>query len=452
MLVVGAGLAGLSAAVAVRDAGWDVVVIEARERVGGRVHTIYGGEGDVELAAGLRAEMGGESIDESHTALRSLARRFGVDTERRPGSTGDRVRTGRFRVRGTTYTFDALMARHGGAVLRDYRRVYDEIERLAERHRVDPENPQSADDAETLDRMSLASWLDSLNLVPEARFVAEQAHVSLYNSELRDLSMLLVAQQTAAAAGIPSEQSETMRLKGGNVLLPRAIASSLGAALVLGAPVSSVRRRGHIVSVVASDREYFGAHVVIAVPAPPLRRIEFDPVLPAPLALAIAELELGAATKVVNQYRSAFWRTHGESGFSMSDLTSRISWDAADSYEAEAGLLTTYTTAGNGRTLATLPAHARIERVRDELAQVFPESRGRLAGPAATVAWTNEPFTGGGYAIYKPGQLCAMWEPLRAGTDRIHFAGEHLDALVGYMESAVRSGSRAAAQIGTAMG
>ena len=342
------------------------------------------------------------------------------------------------------------MAQRGGAVFRDYRRVYDELERLADRHRVDPENPQAADDAETLDRLSFASWVDSLNLVPEARFIAEQAHVSLYNSELRDLSMLLVAQQTAATAAVPAEHSETMRLKGGNASLPKAIAAQLGPALVLGAPVTTVRRRGDVVSVVANGREYFGAHVVIAIPPPPLRGIEFDPGLPGPLADAIAELELGAATKVVNQYRSAFWRTQGESGFSMSDLTSRISWDAADSYEAPAGLLTTYTTAGNGRTLAALSEPERIARVRSELAQVFPDSGAELAGPAATMAWTNEPFTGGGYAIYKPGQLCALWEPLRAGTDRIHFAGEHLEALVGYMESAVRSGSRAAARIGAA--
>ena len=87
--------------------------------------------------------------------------------------------------------------------------------------------------------------------------------------------------------------------------------------------------------------------------------------------------------------------------------------------------------------------------MRDELAIVFPESPGRLAGPAATMAWSDEPFTGGGYAAYKPNQLGAFWAPLRAGTDRIQFAGEHLEALAGYMESAVRSGTRAAAALGT---
>ena len=86
--------------------------------------------------------------------------------------------------------------------------------------------------------------------------------------------------------------------------------------------------------------------------------------------------------------------------------------------------------------------------MRGQLAVVFPESPGQLAGPAATMAWSNEPFTGGGYAAYKPNQFRAFWPALRAGTERVHFAGEHLEALAGYMESAVRSGQRIAARVG----
>ena len=82
--------------------------------------------------------------------------------------------------------------------------------------------------------------------------------------------------------------------------------------------------------------------------------------------------------------------------------------------------------------------------MRDELARCSPRARAQLAGPGGHDGVADEPFTGGGYAVYKPGQLGPFWEPLRAGTDRIHFAGEHLEALAGYMESAVRSGVRAA--------
>jgi monoamine oxidase len=448
VIVVGAGLAGLTAAVGLRDAGWDVIVFEARRRVGGRVHTLYGGDDGVPFERGLRAEVGGESIDDTHTSLRKMVLRFGLATERRPGSTTSRATMGLFRYRGRTYPFSALAALRGGAVLGDYLRVNDELQRLAEKHRIDPEHPEAADGAAELDRLSFAAWLDSLQLVPEARFVTEQANVSLYNAQLSDVSMLFVAQQTAVTAGMLDSQSETMRVAGGNATLPNAMAATLGSALILDAPVTAVRRHGQVVGVTARGREHFAAHVVVAVPPPPLRDVRFDPPLPEPIAAAIAGLDLGAATKVVNQYRSPFWRAHDQSGFSMSDLTYRISWDAADSYTSPAGLLTTFTTANNGRALAALAATTRVGRVRDELAIVFPESPDQLTGPAATMAWSDEPFTRGGYAVYKPNQLGAFWEPLRAGTDRIQFAGEHLEALAGYMESAVRSGIRVAARLG----
>ena len=296
--------------------------------------------------------------------------------------------------------------------------------------------------------MSFATWLDSLHLLPEARFVADQANASLYNAELTDVSMLFAAQQAAVTSGMLDSQSETMRVAGGNSALPHALAARLGDAVVLDAPVTDVGRRGNTVSVTARGRRHFGAHVVLAVPPPPLRNVRFDPPLPGPIAAAISGLDLGAATKVVNQYHSPFWRDQDQSGFSMSDQTYRISWDAADSYDAPAGLLTTFTTADNGRAFAALSPRARIAKARNELAIVFPESPGQISGPAATMAWSNEPFTGGGYAVYQPGQLGAFWSPLRAGTDRIRFAGEHLEALAGYMESAVRSGVRAAQALG----
>jgi len=449
VIVVGAGMAGLAAALHARDAGWSVVVLEARSRVGGRVHTQYGGAGDVPFDEGLRAELGGESIDDGHTALLGLLRRFGIPTERRPGSTSDRAGRGRYRHRGRTYTFGELMGLRRGAVLSDFLRIDDALMRLVEASHVDPEHPETARGAAELDGQSFAAWLDTLHLAAEARFVADHANTSLYNAELTDLSMLFVAQQVAATAGIPDSASETMRVAGGNATLPKAIGAELGNALIVDAPVTAVRTRIDGVTVVARNQEYFGAHVIVAMPPPPLRNVRFDPPLPDRLATAINGLDLGAATKVVNQFDSAFWRADGQSGFSLSDLTYRVSWDAADSYDAPAGLLTTYTTADNGRTLAALDDRTRIDRVRAQLAEVFPESTERLSGPAVTVAWTEEPFTGGGYAVYRPGQVVSCWDPLRAGTDRVHFAGEHLEAPAGYIESAVRSGIRAAALLPT---
>src|ERR1700722_12187674 len=100
VIVVGAGLAGLTAAITLRDAGWDVVVLEARSRVGGRVHTLYGGEDGVPFARGLRAEVGGEAIGDTPTPLQAMRHRFGLTRERRPGNTTSRAEQGLFRYRG----------------------------------------------------------------------------------------------------------------------------------------------------------------------------------------------------------------------------------------------------------------------------------------------------------------------------------------------------------------
>src|SRR5207245_855220 len=109
------------------------------------------------------------------------------------------------------------------------------------------------------DRLSFAAWLDRLDLSPAAGFVVRQANTSLFNSELADLSMLFVAQQSVATAGIPSSASETRRVAGGNASLPYAIAAALGRAVVRDAPVTAVHTEHDHVRVDAGDTSYTGA-------------------------------------------------------------------------------------------------------------------------------------------------------------------------------------------------
>jgi monoamine oxidase len=446
-VVVGAGLAGLTAALDLRDAGWDVVVVEARDRVGGRVHTIHG-SGSGPLAAGAHAEAGGESIDDNHAQLRSMLRRFGIATQSR-GLATTRELAGFVTYRRRNYATSAFLGLRGGQVGSDYARFASELEKITQAHDVDPEHPEQARDAEGLDAQSLETFLDSLHLVPEARFLIEQANISEYAAELGDLSMLFVAQQTAVVAGVPDDAVETMRIAGGSSTLPNAMAHELGsAALALGAPVTEITWRRDQVSVTAGDEAIDAARVVLALPPPPLRNIRFSPELPAGPAAAVAGLDLGPAVKVISQFRTPYWRASKRSGFSIGDLTYRVSWDAADSYAAPVGLLTSFTTGDTGRTLAAMPDRVRVRTVQSELDQVYPASAEERDDQWATVAWPNEPFTGGGYAAYRPGQLHRFWEPLRSPTGPIWFAGEHTESLAGYMESAVRSGHRVAKAIG----
>jgi monoamine oxidase len=219
---------------------------------------------------------------------------------------------------------------------------------------------------------------------------------------------------------------------------------------VLGATVRKIRKDGDVLWVEGSSSPHAAAHVVLALPTPPLRSIEFSPGLPASLQAAINGLDLGDGSKVLTEYRSPFWRDAGWSGFSVSDLDYRVSWDATDSYDANQGIITTFTTGRASARLSALSSDDRIRKVQLQLAATDPRTATEMTGRSASIAWSNEPLTGGAYAAFRPGQLHRMWTPLRTGTDQIHLAGEHTEVLAGYMESAVRSGHRIAQRIGKA--
>jgi monoamine oxidase len=440
VVVVGAGLAGLTTALDLRDAGWDVVVLEARDRVGGRVFTIRDAFSD-----GLHAEGGGESIDDNHHDLLRMIRRFGLRTEDR---LRNREATGIVYRDGRRWSIADYVAQRGGQVLDDYDRFDVELARIAED--VDPENPQDSPRAEELDAMSVQDFLDSLDLVPEAKFLVDADTSSYAAAELTDISMLFWAQQWQIVADVPYGAEETMRIAGGNSRLPEAMAAELGASLRTSAPVRWISRNDDQMDVGGGGGPPVpAAHVVLATPPGTWGAIDMEPGLPDQATAVASGLALGPAAKVITRYDRAFWRTEGQSGLSVADLPFGVTWDATDSYDSGgAGLLTAFITGQGAIDLSALDDVDRIAEVHRQLDEVFPEGRRFRADESATTAWVNEPLTGGGYAVYAPGQVVPYWPVLRRPIGRLWFAGEHTESLAGYMESAVRSGHRVAGQIG----
>jgi monoamine oxidase len=167
----------------------------------------------------------------------------------------------------------------------------------------------------------------------------------------------------------------------------------------------------------------------------------------------IDELDLGHALKVSTQYDRRFWSSEALSGFTITDLPFGVGWDATDSMPGGAdrpGVLTQFVTGDAARYGAALGDQSRIGTFQTQLDAVYPEGGGVKSGIATTMAWANEPYTGGGYAVYAPGQMIRFWPLLRQPHGSIWFAGEHTETLAGYMESAVRSGHRVAGAIGPA--
>jgi monoamine oxidase len=244
-----------------------------------------------------------------------------------------------------------------------------------------------------------------------------------------------------------------MRIAGGNSLLPEAMARALGTRVRLGSPVTRIDHGAHGVRAHVPGGFVDAAWLVVAAPLMPMRRVDFRPQLPASARAAIHGLDLGHAAKVIHEYDVPFWRAEGSSGFTLTDLPFAVGWSPTDSRPATArGLLSQFVTGDAARTAAAMDERQRRTSFGRQLGQVYPEGAPLQSANVATMAWANERYTGGGYAVYRPGQMTRFWPVLRHGVGRIRFAGEHTESLAGYMESAVRSGHRIAREIDSGNG
>ncbi len=445
VVVVGAGLAGLTAALALRAGGWKVTVLEARDRVGGRVHTLYGPFTD-----GLHVEAGGESIDDNHVQMQALARHYRLVLAHRPA---DKLQNAAVYRAGRRAALGAVSASDPQA-LNGYLAFGDAL--LAMAGDLDPAYPERAPQAELWDRQSLQDFAVTQTLDPNAELLVQTDYRGNYNAQLDQVSLLFVLQQSVVDESLPESGVETMRIAAGNSALPEAMARDLGAAVRLGSPVTKIEQHPWGVRVSAgtgSGAPLDAAQLVLAAPPPSLRSVAFDPPLAPSVAAMIDDLDLGHALKVSTQYDRRFWLPEGLSGFTITDLPFGTGWDATDSMPGGAerpGVLTQFVTGDAARSGAALDDPTRIRSFQKQLATVYPEGVPDKSGIATTMAWATERYTGGGYAVYAPGQLTRFWPLLRRAHGAIRFAGEHTEILAGYMESAVRSGNRVAAAIGPA--
>ena len=439
VVVIGAGFAGLAAARALEASGLSVAVVEARERVGGR---IWNGE----LASGDPVELGGAWVAPLQTRVTALCRELGIETF--PTHTaGDNL----LELGGKLSRYSGSIPRAGVHVLLDIQQTRMRLERLA--RRVDPEAPWAARGAGDLDAQTLGSWLRAHARTRATRRMMALAGKTIYGAEPDELSLLHVLFYVRAAGGfdalIDTEGgAQENRVVGGSQLIALRMASELRAEIRLAAPVRRIAHGTESVEVHADGVHVTARHAVIAIPPALAARIDYDPQLAAARDQVTQRMAQGVLTKCFAVYDEPFWRADGLSGEALCDTgPATLTFDASPP-GGKPGVLLGFAGGDEARSLARMDPSERRGAVLSGLARLFGP---RVLEPGEWIEqdWAAEEWSRGGpTGFFGPGGWTRCGHALRAPIGPLHWAGtETATAWNGYMEGAIRSGERAAAEI-----
>jgi monoamine oxidase len=439
VVVVGAGLAGLSAAHRLVDAGAEVVVLEARDRVGGRTLTLP-------AADGTPIDHGGQWIGPTQDRIAALADRVGVTTYPSYERGRDTVyRDGRaHRYEGEFFDGDPVTAVAIGQAIRELDAMADE---------VPPEAPWTAGQALTWDSQTVETWLQDRVVVERARAWLRAVIRGMLAAEPRDLSLLHTLFFIRSAGGIAllidtAGGAQERRFHQGAQTISIRLAESLGDRVVLGAPAGVVRHGEDGVVVETAGRTVAAGRAILAMPPALTGRIGYRPVLPGWRNQLTQQVPMGSVIKVHALYDEPFWRREGLSGFAYSDAGPLgVVYD--NSPEAGSpGVLVGFMEGMHARTWARRNPADRRASILASLTDFFGEPAGR---PRELLerSWADEEYSGGCYAGYfPPGVWTSFGQALREPIGRLHWAGtETATVWTCHMEGAVQSGQRAAEEV-----
>jgi len=437
-VVVGAGLAGLTAAYELEQNGYLVTVLEAKNTVGGRVGSLTMGE--------QHGEIGGEFIDgESvHTEIHRYANQFSVEITD-AGYWGE-IESGAYYIDGQLITYSEFDENYDEVTVNEYYRFYDELYLLADIIQ-DPKDPLLAEDATLYDQMNMQTWINNLNLEPAAKLLAEHTIRGEFD-EPSEVSVLFIAQHSKVYEIVEDDDIEVFRFLKGGKAFTSAFTNNIEGEILLEHPVTAITQSNDEVTIIAADKEFVADVVVVTVPLKVLNYIEFTPSLPENIINAANELNYGAHTKVLLHYSKRFWLDQGLGGETLvTGLPIGWTWETTERQAGEAGILVTYTSGDFSMMQKDWTDQDIIENKLTQIEMLYPDSTQHFV-EASVHDWINDDWTKGGFLAYGPGQITQYWGLFKDPVGRIYFAGEHTDDLyIGYMEGAVRSGVRVAKQI-----
>jgi monoamine oxidase len=451
--VVGAGLAGLTCAYRLRAAGVNATLYEAQVRLGGRCRT----RRDNTFLAGQLSERGGELIDQSHTAIRQLARELGLTLDNvlraEPNGAEPLLHVG-----GAPYS--------ARAAARDLMEAWPAIKRDYQDAGYPTTYAQSTPRGRALDATPLRDWIAATipgGLASPLGRLLDVAYNIEYGAETADQSALnllyLLGASGQGSLRLFGPSNEKYKVRGGNDLLVQGLAERVGdAGIRRGAALRAVRRAGARWTLafdgapdVTVDR------VVLALPFTMLRggRVDLGQAnFPARKLAAVEQLGMGANCKLQLQFDRRHWHALGCGGDTFADTGYQATWEATRAQGGAPGILVNYT---GGDVARAQGGRAPVALAREFLARAEPVLPGLgarwIPERVAFDDWPNDPWTRGSYSYWRVGQMQAIAGAEAEAVDGCHFAGEHtsIDAQ-GYLEGAVESGERAAREVLAGLG
>jgi monoamine oxidase len=439
VVIVGAGLAGLSAASDLVRAGHSVAVLEARDRVGGRTLNYPLGGGEV-------VEVGGEWVGPGQDRILARAHGFGIKTFK-TYTKGNQV----LDYAGSLTHFTGLIPPLPQPDADDFGTLLSTIIKLESTIPLD--KPWTAPNAAALDSQTFETFKLANSSTRGARFVLDLAVKAVFAAEPRDLSLLHALFYFNSGNGILNLTStaggaQDSRFVGGSQLVSIRMAERLGNRVVLAAPVRSIAQSGGGVIVSSDHGRWQAKHVIVALAPTLAGRIDYAPALPALRDQLTQRVPQGSLIKFEAVYPKPFWRAAGLNGYSNSDRPPiHFTYDNSPP-SGTPGVLLGFVVGEDARRLG---AQGAVARRRTALASFVRLFGSQAARPRTLIEhnWSNEEWTRGCYAGYMPpGVWSDFGSALRTPVGHIHWAGtETSEVFNGYMDGAVRSGERAASEV-----